>query len=492
MHGFFKKILKSKALAFTGALLLVLSGALITAVTLSTDGSRGLAKADTFEGYDSGFVIAKPGTWDSEDTAVIKELDMENNSITLMNIETGRNYTLAWDGTTVLEDKYGDSMAMSQMEPGNIVDVNFLRGKKRLTEMKLSQSAWVFDNLEKYDVDILNKSVSIGDDKYSLQSSMVIISEEKEAQLEDIIGGDVVTVSGIGHNIYSIAVERGHGYLRLSDDEYLKGGWIEVGQKVIRQITDDMLLPVPEGTWDVHLTAAGIDETKQVTVGRNQEVVLDVSEVKAEEPKTGKILFAVTPGEAKLYIDGKEVDISSPVEMEYGIHQMIAKAEGYDSITQYIKVGQELASVSVILEKTEEDSAKETDTSRSVSGNELSGYYKVYIDAPSDVEVYVDGIYKGISPVNFKKEAGSHTITLRRKGYETKSYTVQIDDEEKDVTFSFTNLIKSEGTDVSGNSSSGKTTSGNSSSDKTTSGNSSDSDTVSGNGTTSGNSVSGN
>lgn len=492
MREFFKRMLKSRALAFAGAVLLVLTGAAVTAMMLSAHGGRGMVKAKSLENHESGFIIAKPGTYDSEDTAVIEKIDGENGSVTLMNIETGRSYTLSFDGTTVIMDRHGGSMSMSQMRPGGIVDVDFLRGKKKLVQMKLSESAWVYENLEKYDFDIQAKSATIGGERYGLRGGAVILSEDREAQLEDIIRGDVVTVSGIDHTIYSIIVEQGHGYLRLSDAEYLKGGWIEVGQKVIQQITEDMLLPVPEGTWDVRLTAEGIDETKRVSVGRNKEVVLDVSEVKAEEPKTGKILFAVTPDTAKVYIDGQETDTSSPVELEYGIHQMIAKAEGYDSITRYIKVGQELASLSVSLEETQEDEERNEDVpSSSVSGNELTSYYKVYIDSPSDVEVYVDGIYKGMSPVNFRKEAGTHTITLRKKGYETKSYTVQIDDEDRDVTFSFTGLIKSEESSVSGNSSG--TVSGNS--QNTVSGNGSNgsqSNTASGNGTASGNSVSGN
>ena len=63
------------------------------------------------------------------------------------------------------------------------------------------------------------------------------------------------------------------------------------------------------------------------------------------------------------------------------------------------------------------------------------------------------GIYIGMSPVNFKKDPGTHTITLRKPGYVTKSYTIQIDDEEKDVTYSFTDLVKEEknNSTISGN-----------------------------------------
>lgn len=34
-------------------------------------------------------------------------------------------------------------------------------------------------------------------------------------------------------------------------------------------------------------------------------------------------------------------------------------------------------------------------------------------------------------------------ITLRKSGYETRSYTVQVDEEKKDVSYSFVDLVAS-------------------------------------------------
>ena len=132
------------------------------------------------------------------------------------------------------------------------------------------------------------------------------------------------------------------------------------------------------------------------------------------------------------------------------------KAEGYDTITRYIKVSQELASISITLEESlgEDGYEPDYDAVTSVSANEYNSAasnYKVYIDSPSDVEVYLDGIYIGMSPVSFKKDPGLHTITLRKPGYITKSYTIQIDDEEKDITYSFTDLVKESTVTISGN-----------------------------------------
>ena len=68
-------------------------------------------------------------SFDSADTAVLVGVDGEEGTVTLLNLELGRNYTLAMDGTTRLYDKYGDAVSIGQIEKGDIVDVTFLKSK---------------------------------------------------------------------------------------------------------------------------------------------------------------------------------------------------------------------------------------------------------------------------------------------------------------------------------------------------------------------------
>lgn len=430
------------------AVLVVLTAGLITAGLFAgkrQQAAETAAEPAIEEPYESGFIIDEPGKYDSEDTAVVKSVDAAASRITLMNIETGRYYTLAYDGTTIIEDKYGEAMAMSQIAGGDIVDVTFLKEKKTLTGMRISDSAWVLENVKKYSFHLMSNGAEVGDGNYHLAYNPVVVSEGQEIRLEDIVSGDIVSVRGVGNNIYSVVVETGHGYLRLSNDEYLKGGWIEVGQSVIQEITEDMMLLVPEGTYKVHLTANGIDLEEEVTIVRNQETVLDVTDVKPEEPKAGKVIFTVSPGEAMVTIDGKETDISSPVLLEYGLHQLKVEALGYETLRQYIKVEDPMVNIGLSLDVEKEISDKDEDQ-ESVSGNSISGSAKIYIDNPTDVEVYLDNVYIGISPLAISKTAGRHTITLRKNGYVTKSYTVEVDETTENVTYSFTNLVREDGT----------------------------------------------
>lgn len=437
----------------------------------------GLAKEDDQKPVGTDFVVAEVGSYDSADTAVVLSVDTDIEYITFMNIATGRQYTLSYDGTTYVKDKYEGPMTMSQIKAGDIVDITFLKGKKRLASVQLSPQAWVYSGVENYNLGGINKTAIIGSDTYSLPDQVVVISEGQRKEVMDIIEKDVLAISGIGHEIYSISVEKGHGYLRLSNESALIGGWIEVGNAVIRQITENMLLAVPEGSYQVVVSNGNVSSVKEVVIERNKEVILDVGDVAAKQDKTGKILFSVDPSTATVSIDGEVVDISKEVELAYGIHKVHMEAEGYQTLTKYIQVGSEYASISFTMEEgeTEENTNSVSDNSsadeveNAVTGN------KVYIDAPKEVEVYLDGSYAGISPVNFTKVTGSHTITLRKTGYESRSYTIYLYDDGEDVTYSFADL-EPDGNTVSGNRSvtSGSTTSSGTLSSMTT-------ETVSGN-----------
>ena len=179
------------------------------------------------------------------------------------------------------------------------------------------------------------------------------------------------------------------------------------------------------------------------------------------------VLFSLSPSNAELYIDGTKTDASAPVSLEYGMHQLIVRAENYHSVTRYVSVAQESGGVDIVLDPVNDDT-KNSSSSTNSSSQITTNYYKVYVDAPEHAEVYLDGNYIGISPCSFRKTAGSHTITLRRTGFVTRSYTVQIDDESKDLTLSFADLVASEGETIypsaSSNSSSANSSSSNSSS----------------------------
>ena len=419
------------------------------------------------------------GTYDSADTAILKTIDREKKTVTLYNTVAARTYTLNYDGTTYALDKYGTTMSMAQMTEGTIVDVNFYKATKQLVNIQVSPDAWTYESVTRYDLGGINSTATIGDRTYALTKGVQVFSENGETDLMNIVDGDTITVSGIGYDIYSIKVNSGHGYVRLTHDEALVGGWIEVGGSLITKITEPgMLLTVPEGTYTVRMYNDNSSETQTINVDRNQEVVLDCSAITAPEETFGQILFHVTPETAVLKMDGEIKDISGIIKAEYGVHEIEVSAQGYDTLLRYVNIGTELSEITINLDETvtyvSDNSSiwnnlfntvsgnsasgnsvsgnsvsKNSTSSNSTSGNTASGnkktvtangYNRVYIYYPDSVEVYVDGIYAGLTPMSFKKTVGAHTIILKKPGFETRSYTIYAADDGEDMSISFSDL----------------------------------------------------
>ncbi|MBD5462304.1 MAG: PEGA domain-containing protein [Lachnospiraceae bacterium] len=438
-----------------------------------------MARESTFESaYENGEQEEPVNIYTSAASAVIKSVNAQDQTISVYLIERKENRTLSYDGATMVQDKYGSAMSMVQLKAGDVADLTYNSELDRAGSVVLSGDAWSYEGVVKYNLDAGKGSAAIGDETYSIDETVLAFSDGRPIETDEIIHQDVLTFRGKGHSIISITVDKGHGYLDLVNDEAVLGGWIEIGQTVISQIAPDMLFTVPEGNYSVRLTGAGIDETREITIERNKETVLDLGDIEIPEPENGVVKFEIIPETAVVYVDDARVDTTYPVRLSMGLHQVTAKASGYDTLSEYFQVEKETTTVKMNLTEA-----------ATVSGNNIapsvSEGSRITIEAPSGVDVYQDNLYKGIAPVTYTKTAGEHTITLRRTGYITRSYSITVPDDNQDVTYSFPELDpeNTEATSkdtlgdytvsgntlirntVSGNSVSGNTVSGNSASD---------------------------
>lgn len=442
--------------------------------------------------YDTGFIPAASGNYDSRDTAIVISKNTEDATITFKNMELGRYYTLNYDGATAYYDKYGQALSLEQVRIGEIVSVDFLHRAKRLDCLRLSSEVFVFDRVEQFALETGGREMILNNEVYRIAQDAVVLTNKGVGEQMDINEADVLRVSGHDHLIESIVVERSHGYLRLANDSFFIGGFLEVNHSKIYQVSEDMLLSVPEGTYEVTISNAGCSGTETITVARDVEYEWDVSEWQGEA-KYGILVFTVSPSNAKVYIDGRRVDVDTEQELTYGIHQMVVVAEGYRTISKYIRVSEEYSNMNITMEWAGEASESDNSlsdnqvqtlsgndvpsdqvSSNTASGNTVSGNtisantvsgnsaaggstaaggtpsdrtpvsaseYKVTIEGPEGAEVFKDGTYIGLAPVSFPKEEGSYIIILRKNGCQTRSYTITVDDSAKDISYSFSALL---------------------------------------------------
>lgn len=428
------------------------------------------------------------------DTAIIISLDCDMRQIILQTSGSGTRYELSYDGKTYFYDEYGQVISATQLESGLIVDLKISIHSGYLKELTKRKDTFVKRDVSEHSINV-NKKMFIADgDNYKLPERLVVIIDGKLAEAEDINENDVLTIAGIDRTVMTCIVNKGHGYLKLKSEETFLGGWLEIGN-IIKPITENMLLLVPEGDYDMRITYHGRGGILPVTIERDRETKVDVSGLKDEILKTGMVEFKIDPADAKLTINGEEKSTVLPVELEYGVYRISVTKRGYTPVNQYLSVGQEKAEINIYLEESKEasdedekkdkesssgtidyvlppniippspsleekssSSARHFDSSSKSSSSagdisEENGEEdkekqdntkpQLYVNSPSDVEVYCDGSYKGISPLNFVKEPGVHVISLRKDGYVTKSYTITVNDDGEDEYFDFVELVES-------------------------------------------------
>ncbi len=416
--------------------------------------------AEQAEAETAADEMSRSGIYDSEDAAVVVKKDLEAKTVQFQNIASSRRYTLTYNGTTTVYDKNEQALSMEQLKEGSIVTVRFYKPRKALAYVRENPDCISYHNVNGYSMDLSKGTIALGNELYNISSHVVVASGGRETDMMEVSPMDELSVWGYKNMIYGLHVEKGHGYLRLQNQDYFVNGWIDVGDSVIRKITDDMLLTVPEGTHTVTVSHKGSSATQEITFARNEEMAWDLGEVEITVVQKGTVIFTLNPVTAKVSIDGREVNVSKPVEIEYGLHQMRITADGYDTVAQYIRVGEPSANIAVELEKSEESSSEKSSEKSSDKASDdkddnkekddeddeqttskkyqskssepedddedddktdeeekkdeekkenekhylsSSEKYKVYIDAPDGVEAYLDGSYVGVTPVSFNK-----------------------------------------------------------------------------------------
>lgn len=398
---------------------------------------------------------------DSLDRAIIQKIEESKQQITFYNSIVEKSYTLTYDNATRIKSRHNEELVVGQLQVGDVVEVTFIKEEKRAINIWIDKSVTITESVTDFKINRTARTFEMDGVEYAIDAAAPVLSEGEVFALMDIHELDTLRIAVQDRTIKSIAITNGHGYVRLVNADAFLGGWVEFGQSIIRKVEKDMLLLIPAGSYEMLISNEGNVGTKPVTVTANEETQVDVSDLVKEEEdgdKIGGIVFTIVPSDATLKIDGKPVDYSDVINLSYGIHHIEASKSGYSTLSRYIKVGQKMANISINMEKEEEkdsdsgedavdnpDDKEDTSVSENsaMSPSEEDGY-KVYIDAPEDAQLYVDGKYIGTIPTSFAKKSGTYTISVRKSGYKTRSYSLEVDNEGKDVRYSFSSLEKEE------------------------------------------------
>ena len=102
--------------------------------------------------------------------------------------------------------------------PGEVVNADYNSSLEKAGRISVSSDVWSIEGIGKFQLNADKKTLEVGSDLYSIRPDAKVFSAGEELDLNQIIHQDVLTVKGMGHDIISIIVEAGHGYLDLNNE----------------------------------------------------------------------------------------------------------------------------------------------------------------------------------------------------------------------------------------------------------------------------------
>ncbi|MBE5950803.1 MAG: PEGA domain-containing protein [Lachnospiraceae bacterium] len=432
-------------------------------------------------------------------TAVLLGHDKENKYLTVYDVADCQKKNLVYSGGSTFFDGYGVQVTAGQLEKGglylftvNTKDEVITNGKEAIerTEQTTGSGIW-----EKTGVDslvIASDKISFRNQNYRYNEALCVMSNGKQISLADInTKTDIVTVRGKDSEIYEIVVTKGHGTIALKNHEDFIGGTITIGSSKIDTVTEAGTYIVREGTYTVSVVNGEYSGTEQLVVDRDQAVEFDLFQYGRGPIQVCNLTFTVDPLGATLYIDGVKTAYTDGVQLDYGTYKIEFAEGGYDSYTTTLHVDEPTMHLAVYLkereptptekptpspeptktpqetlapEPTEVPDISETPTvpptmtptavptetpgstepsgQMSVSIRDFEKYtlnleYAIYITEPEGAEVYLDGVYIGIVPIDFEKIIGPYELLIKKKDGTLKRYQCEGMDDDTDSWFVF-------------------------------------------------------
>lgn len=398
---------------------------------------------------------------DSTEGVVVAN-DTATGQLTLRDLGSDIETVIAYDATAAMTDRFGQERDGSEIEVGEIIEAKYDPSDGKLLSTDIPEDVWEYQEVNDYKFDSDESSLSFADRKYQYTDQTFFSSDGKPIEMMEINKQDVLTVRGTGYNVYSVVKSQGHGYIRLSHYKDFIGGMIEIGDSMILPVTKNMLITVREGSYKVILSKNHSTAVKNVTVHNDKEVTLDFSDYEPADSKVGVITFDIKPAGADLTINGTAVSYRKPIALAYGVYQVKVAMTGYTTYTGTLDVEEKASTVRIDLVEEKADTTETTsapasksskksadDTSSTAQTKKMDSDHTITVSSPEGAEVYLDNVYKGLAPCTFTKVIGSQTITLRKDGYTTKSYSVDVLDDDQDVKYSFSDLtVKEETTET--------------------------------------------
>ena len=286
--------------------------------------------------------------------------DLNSNVLTFIDVQSDEEMKLFYSGGVDLKNQYGKIISIGQVELGQIFEVEYQEEPAKIQTMTLSSESFELKNIQKFSWNKEKKSIEIAGEIYKYSDAVFLTGSKGTLSFSELDSKDVITARGINGKVCSIVVEQAHGFLVLENYDTYMGGMISIGKESF-PVEEDMKLSIAEGTYEMVISKGDHSGSKKVVISPYEETKVNLSDIQILPNKTGVVKVKVQVEGAKVWIDGKTVDIEEEIALSYGKHQIKITREGYENFNDTLTIDTPYILYKVDL--AEEDKGQEATTS---------------------------------------------------------------------------------------------------------------------------------
>lgn len=343
---------------------------------------------------------------------IIEEVDA-NGTLSVFDMEEEKKYEIKTNKNTVFLDQEEQPWDLKIIEPGWILSVSCDEKTGVAKEIRYSDKVWEKEEITVDELDTQGKKIVVEGDAYSYGLKTLFLSQEKEISQEDVAVCDVVTLRGVGDEVYVVDVVHSHGYVAIKNKEKIKNGVLTIDGEVDIPLSGEERIPVAEGSHTLLVTGDNIEQ-RQITVvlQAGEEYTFDLS---LAQEKTGVLIIKANVPSFQLTVNATVMDGSKPVVLTLGEYDIVVSQEGYRPVSKHISLQQPSLTMTVDLEEDVK-------------------YAQVqFLANQSGATVYLNQEEIGVAPIQKKLKYGNYQVMVKKEGYEIYTKTITVGSPQQDV-----------------------------------------------------------
>ncbi|OON92436.1 MAG: hypothetical protein ATN32_09700 [Candidatus Epulonipiscium fishelsonii] len=360
------------------------------------------------------------------------------DTIEIYNIEEGVE-TLVWinEGTKIL-NQYNNHIPFASIDEGQIVNISFDPINKKANRISIQEGTWS-NIIEGHDLDKNQGIVMIGKNVYKFNGNTVLIGMDGKRMfsLDDIGDFDSLFIQGINKQIYSIKVQSKQGYIKLMDMPSNRGR-LEIDrtrQILLKDVAKSELIPVEAGTHNLALYIDSYEPILVPDVQINSGQTFSLNGTAAELKRYNLQIIPTVKG-CTITVDDIEYDPGDEISLIAGNYDIRVEAPGYNLYEQKIQIEQDTILRPSLIKNTPAEE-KEIEKAEAAKAEENAIYTFSINSIPEGAKIFINGEYKGVTPMRFTLNKGTYHLELEKEGFYKYTTTLLVEKEDAKEDYSY-------------------------------------------------------